>query len=343
MRHITRCLSLASAVVLLMSTPAGAQSGGMSLLYNSGPRWRAVRVLVTDPRTKRSTCGPGSTLAEADRAGTPLRSRTCGGGYHCANGISVPAAPGGSCASYEIDTRAGWRLSEMGKTPGWDAEILSGGGGTPMVYRYRNDAAQEPDPCTLREIGTVYEGYRGAAIMDGQIRRNADGSPVTMGQFSHVIATFSIAVPPNEYKPPTCGRAPTAYVTADFHIGYAGPGGAIAQHQLLGVLVYGMRETGLQGQPSSSATLWSGMVHSTPSRLLHGEAIVKLPMMALPQLNGEFKTVRIDYKTLFERYFVPPPGHTLKDAVIIGLDIYSSVRGADVTFKVKNIDIIGYR
>jgi hypothetical protein len=85
------------------------------------------------------------------------------------------------------------------------------------------------------------------------------------------------------------------------------------------------------------------MVHSTPSRLLHGEAIMKLPMMALPQLNGEFKTVRIDYKALFERYFVPPPGHTLKDAIIIGLDIYSSVRGADVTFKVKNIDIIGYQ
>lgn len=329
------------AGLLLTSVPVTAQQGGMSVLYNPGPRWRAVRVLVADPKTGQSTCGPGTTLTEADRAGAD--AHTCGAGYRCANGLNVPAAPGGSCASYEIDTRAGWRVADEGKTPGWDAKILSGGNGTPIVYRYRNDAAQVADPCTLREVGTVYQAYQGAALMDGQIRRNADGSPVTMGQFSHVVVTFSAAVPSEAFKPSHCSRAPTAYVTADFHIGYPGRGGAIAQHQLLGVLVYGMRGIGLQGQPSKSATLWSGSVRTTPSRLLHGEALANMPMTTLPQLNNQFQTMRIDYKALFDRYFTPPPGHSLNDAVIIGLDVYSSVRGADLTFKVKDIDITGYR
>lgn len=327
-------------ILFLAPLSAGAGPVGMSLLYNPGPRWHAAKVLVIDSKTGQNTCGPGTTLAEADNSGAPLHA--CGSGYRCADNVSIPAAPGGSCASYEIDTRAGWYAADQGKAIGWDTKILSGGSGTPMIYRYRNDATGASDPCTLREIGTIYQGYGGGMLMDGQFRRNVDGSPIRMGQFSHVLVTFSAAVPPEMFKPARCDRAPTAYVTADFHIGYLGRGGVIEQHQLLGVLIYGMRNLDLAGQASNSETLWHGNVATTPSRLLHGEMLAHMPMMILPQLNGHFQSVQIDYKPLFAKYYTPPPGHTLDDAVIIGLDVYSSVRGADITFDVKNIDIVGY-
>ena len=35
----------------------------------------------------------------------------------------------------------------------------------------------------------------------------------------------------------------------------------------------------------------------------------------------------------------PPPGYTIDDAVITGFDLYSSVRGADIRFTFKELDI----
>ena len=328
--------------LLLRAPPAPAkQSNRMSLLYNPGPRWRAGRVLVLDSRTGRSTCGPGTNLSEANL--TPLPDRSCSAGYRCAGGVSIPAAPGGVCASYSIDTRVGWHFSDWGKSPGWNANILSGGNGAPIVYRYRNDAAKAQDPCKLREVGTVYKAYQGAATKNRQIVSNPNGTSVRLGQFSHVIVSFDAAVPSADFSPPRCAKNPTAYVSADFHVAYAKPNGDIVQRQLLGVLVHGMRHTSLYGARTDKAEFWHGKMQATTAITLHGEAIAGLPMMEIPELGDGFKTVQIDYKELLKRYMTPPPGYDLNDAIITGLDVYSSVRGADMTLELKNIDVVGLK
>lgn len=317
---------------------------GISLLYNPGPTYLAAKVLVHAPGSSVSVCGPGTTLAEAGLVGLP--SGACHEGYKCVDDLNIPPAPGGACASYYVDTRTGWHSSDKGRDPGWDAQVISGGGGRPIIYRFVNNAFLATEPCILREIGTVYQGYQGASATISDFRRNRDGTSFVMGQFAHVVGTFALAVETKALTLARCKSAPTAYITADFHIGYPrrDTPTIIEHQQLLGVIIFGMRGQALDGKKSADTVFWTGQIGSTQGRLLQGASIFSKysEFASLPEMRDQFETVRIDYKALFKTFFSPPPGYTLDEAVVTGFDVYSSVRGANLVFSVKNVDVVGY-
>lgn len=61
------------------------------------------------------------------------------------------------------------------------------------------------------------------------------------------------------------------------------------------------------------------------------------------QLSNEYAEVTINYKNLIDKLPAPPAGLTYDDAFISGLDIYSSVRGSDLNFSIKDIRFYGVK
>jgi hypothetical protein len=265
-------------------------------------------------------------------------SHTCTQALTCADGKSVPAAAGGACYSYFTDTRAGWQSNDFGKRPGWNMQYLSGGNGVPLETRYNNDAHDLANPCTLHEVGTVF--VRASPVT--HFRDGPGGTPARLGDASHVVARVTAKLVPGSYRSPRCPLAPTAYVTVDFHVSFGQPGTGDEKgrkYLLLGTILFGNSGTNVLGLPSSSVVFWDGGDGRT---LLHGDQLQQMGVASLPPLNEQYQTYNIDVKKLLQASAKPPPGYNFDDARIEGLDVYSSVRGGDIDFVVKNIDLAGY-
>ena len=328
------------AILLAASTaaPAGAAEG-ISVLRNPGPRHVAGRVFakyVVDG-AKRHMCTPQTSLAEADRTSAPPGG--CAQGYVC-GGVEIPPAANGACASYTIAT-AGWLAEEASRERGWAFETLSGGGGRPMTLRFVNHAFGLPDPCVIREVGLVFNRPGGRAA--SAFRAHEDGRPYRFGDFSKVVVSFDAAVDTGGFRPASCPTMPTAYVTVDFRVGWGRlsedpDDGTKPQGRLLGLILFGNDGVTASGRAARDGVFWRG--GDGRKAILHGDELGPgLPR--IPRLGATMRHYEIDLKAIWKAKVTPPPGFTLDDAYLNGLDIYSSVRGGNLDLTLANVDLVG--
>jgi hypothetical protein len=223
----------------------------------------------------------------------------------------------------------------MGRDPGWSVEGLGGGGGTPLLLRYVNRAHAAEDPCRLHEVGLVYQAWPKAS--DTAVKVNPDGSRPRLGQFSRLEARFAARVVEVD-GPPRCPSMTTSYITMDFRVVYVvSRPGDIVRSDLVGVVFYVVPGSRPVQPVADPVIFWRGGGRSGTNVLLRGTLLPKPVAIS----GSDLQRVTVDLKPLLRYLPPPPPGRSLDDAVIAGLDIYSAVRGANITFDVTDVDLRG--
>ena len=310
-------------VVLLLSSRTAMTE--TSFLYNPGPTRLAGYILTTNGSGAQCTTNQAyEGAADGNPAGW------CSNGLACVNSTTWLASDG-SCPSYYHDSTVGWTYAEKDNYPGWAIWQLSGGYGNPVEYKYLNYAHTVSDPCTLREVGLVYHKWS-LTERAHCFKVHSDGSPLKLGEYDDVLARFRAKLG-YTYGPPACDSYPTAFVTTDIRVVYADSSGAVVRTDLLGIHLWEMEDS-LTGDP----VMWEdgGQTSTSWRRQLSGDYI------GVPQLvTTTFTDYEWDVKSLLSTYLPPPSGYTIDDAIPVGLDIYASVRGADIDFTVREVDLVG--
>ncbi|MCX6011810.1 MAG: IPT/TIG domain-containing protein, partial [Chloroflexi bacterium] len=316
----------------------------ISLLYNPGPSYIAGKTIVNDT-SKTAVTAPwvsiGTSLAQAFLVGNP--SGLCPQGLQGINveGASNTPASNGACESYYNDTRFWWKSSEWKQWPGWDVHVAGNGNGTPLELFYANHA-YPLSQCTQqsREVGIAFDG-------SSSIKPN-----MNLGQFKTVTGTFDLNISaqsinptincPNGYEAPFQNVTdPWAYVSGDFRVNYFNPDGTWVRGDIFSVHVYNAQAV------ANKDIFWQGSTCTVnPSNNQYGCTVMINPSAADVSSSaispgGGYKTFSINFKELYKKYVTPPPGFTTDDAVVGGYDVYSSVRGVDMNFSLKNINLVG--
>ncbi len=316
----------------------------LSLLYNPGPKYIAGKTIVDDS-TKTAILAPwvsvGSSLAQALLVGNPAGLCPQGlQGTNVENATNTPAA-NGACESYYNDTRFWWKSTERQQWPGWDVYVAGDGNGTPLELFYANHA-YPLSQCTsqVREVGIAYDG-------NTSIRPN-----MNLGQFKSLTGKFDLSISaqninpalscPNGYDAPFQNVTdPWGYISADFRVNYFKPDGTWVRGDIFSVHVYNAQTV------TNKDVFWQNptcVVNPANNQygcvLMINPSAAGISTSAIAPGDG-YKTFVIDFKNLYKKFITPPAGFTTDDAVVGGYDIYSSVRGADVNFSLKNIDLIG--
>lgn len=328
------------------------EDGPQSVLYNPGPKYAAGITLARPTLNSIGQSSWGSNLTQAHLVGNPADS--CNSPHLIYDGMGnssyLPVATNKSCPTFYTDTRVGWLASDLNKTPGWSIWFESGGNGTPYELTYLNHARGTHNPCELREIGLVYSNWMHGP--HSMYKRRHDGAMLTLGDFSKVRVKLKAKL--NYFSPPTCAQYPTAKVVVDFRVGlYNAQKTEHKRGYILTVLLFGMDGVGVDGKPhadpntpvyfSGGGTL-GGTVHHEMIQL-YGTKLAQLGLPPQPRLSTAYQQYDIDFKQLFkaylQRYSAVPQGYTADDAVLDGLDIYTSTQGGDLDFTVHDVDIIG--
>ncbi|MGD9735433.1 MAG: hypothetical protein AB7V58_07500 [Solirubrobacterales bacterium] len=306
------------------------------MLWNPGPDYRAGLTLANASPTELNACATwGSDMSEGNLVGNatdPTRFSSFPCLPTAVAGSSNAAAP-----SFYVDTRSngygnGWTLADLNSYPGWSVWWESGGSGTPIQFQFLNFSKAAAEPCKLREVGLSYQ--RWPYIPDSHLRENF----AHLAEYKEVNASFKSRVSYSS-GPPQCVGFPTADVSADFHITFLNGGKEVVQHQLLGVLLY--TQPGMTLPPPPNPVFWEGEVAGGPARLLIGSRLSPAVPTMTPE--GPWVNYTIDYKQLIEAYVTPPPGYSVSEAVVGGLDVYTSARGSDLNLQLTDVDLYGVK
>jgi hypothetical protein len=320
------------------------------MLWNPGPSYLDGETLASTPTNENACVKSLTFLSEAELVGNPSS-------YHhelrCVNekgveeAVTVPA--NGAAPTYLIDTRSnkyehGWTFGDLNKYPGWSVWFESGGGGTPIQFQFLNSSEYlfQPEPCRLTEVGLSYQRW---PYPDSMFKGDFH-----LSEFKNVDASFEARVS-RSVGPIQCTEFPTADISADFHVQFLDPvTGKVEKNQLLGVLLYADPKMERQTFPSEGTTFWS-----TESPASNPQPGVEIPESAeelligsrlsppVPSMTpeGAFVPYTIDFKHLIEAKVKPPPGRSIGEAVVSGLDVYTSARGADLNLQLRDVDVYG--
>ncbi len=316
-----------SFVAYLLPSDAGAAV----LLYNPGPTRRChMHVEGVAPATW-STPGYFDEASECHLDGNP------------ANMCPTWIATDGSCPSRYVVTW-NWSQSSLGVYPGWDVWVI-GGWGEPIELVAQSNAkpfTQLPDSCTLREVSPIHYAWP-----DASLQRQANLEPYKITSFNRVWWSFDAKL--KHYNgPPNRASTPTAIVTADAIVAF--PTETV---YAIGVIIFNGNSFDMNGNPGDDVfyTNWDpatdtcdGIDKDEPigvvcQTLLHGDRL------GHPVLNSSsFQSYSINVRPLFvgEAYLpAPPAGFTWSDAEIRSVEVYPSVRGADLGVHVSNAALWG--
>jgi hypothetical protein len=317
-------------VCALMGAVSFPSSGmGASLLWNPGPKYRAVVTFTRtfSPAAEFGCLASGTTFAEAHLVGNPPGRVTSP--LICENMTSVQPGVNGANATYYQTGMVGWTSADYEKYPGWAVWTISGGGGIPIVSQFLNHAKATLDPCTLREVGYSYQNW--PYLADSHFKPNPQGGRYTLGEFNAILGKVT-AKRTYSAGPPRCQNLPTSVIEIDFRVGYENPDGSVKRNDVLGVLIDVMPGT-VDMNGVNDAIFYQSADGS--AKILYGTKI------GLTNLTSEWKSYSIDFKKLMNQYMTPPSGFTLNDGIIGGYDVYSSVRGGDFDFMAKELDVVG--
>ena len=124
---------------------------------------------------------------------------------------------------------------------------------------------------------------------------------------------------------------PTNRVQNDFAIQYFDITGKLLRTDVLGVSVFNQ-------YPSGNDVLYG---NSCMQSSQYCQVILDGQVLGYPSLPTDaMQTYSIEYMSLLRKYFPPRPLATA-NALIIGYEVYSTARNADVTFDLTNMDLVG--
>ncbi|GAB1415429.1 hypothetical protein MASR2M117_08350 [Paludibacter sp.] len=181
----------------------------------------------------------------------------------------------------------------------------------------------------LREVGLVFSNWGKSNSGNWAFKRD-----FTIGEFNKNIQVKFLAKLDYAKKTST---AKNIYITCDLRYVFWNSNNQKVRADLVGVFFY----ENLANPLSTNPVYWSSSanVGTDPSerRLIRGK------LTGIPQLTSEWQEITIDYKKFIDMLPAPPAGLSYDNAVISGFDIYSSMRGQDVVFSIKDVKLVGLK
>lgn len=179
----------------------------------------------------------------------------------------------------------------------------------------------------LREVGFVFSNWGKSNSGNWAFKRD-----FTIGEFNKNIQLKFFAK--LDYVKKTSSDK-NVYITCDLRYVFWDNNNQKVRADLVGVLVY----ENLANPNSSDPVYWSSSapVGTDPSE----RKFIRGKLTQIPQLGSEWKEITINYNKFIEMLPNPPTGLSYDNAVISGFDLYSSMRGQDVVFSVKDVRLVG--
>lgn len=233
--------------------------------------------------------------------------------------------------SFKLVTE-GYPNNDYGNYPGFAIWVQNGFTNSPLEFKFINSAKQLSGNDKLHEVGLVFEHWRNPWSPAGYYSFT---DQYDLNQLSYVKPQFDVRLDHfNNYQSPELNKQ-TADITADLRIEYW-KDGVKKRTDLLGVLFSNLGGTNgydFNGN-SNDSIFWQDTSSSYPRILLHGYKL-GLNIPNITSVSSSFTTITFDYKPLILKYLPPPPDSC--KAILVGFDIYSSTRYADIDFSLKSI------
>lgn len=212
--------------------------------------------------------------------------------------------------------------------------VQNGYTNSPLVFRMINSAKQLSLDKKLREVGIVFEHWYNQ-FNEG---RWSFKDQYYIEELSMIRPKFDIKINHfNNYRSPNT-TITTTYLTADLRIEYYNiRNGNKVRTDLIGVIFsnLGGSSNGFDFNGNlNDNVFWEDTNPQNPRVILHGYQL-GLGIPNIPIIPNNFTTIEFDYKPLIAQYLPQPPVGC--KGVLVGFDVYSSTRCADIDFSIKNI------
>lgn len=180
----------------------------------------------------------------------------------------------------------------------------------------------------LREVGLVFSNWGNSNTGNWAFKRD-----FTIGEFNKDIQLKFFAKLDHVNKPNANNNI---YITCDLRYVFWN-GSERVRADLVGVMVY----ENLADPSNPDAIYWSSSaaVGGVPSE----RKLIRGARTQVTQLSSEWKEITINFNRFIDMLPDPPAGMSYDDAVISGFDLYSSMRGQNVVFSVKDVRLVGYK
>jgi hypothetical protein len=221
-----------------------------------------------------------------------------------------------------------WPESQRGVY--WNIWSTGGWGGN-MVITHRNLAKNAPDPCLQREITTDLRHY---PPNNGRWSFKED---YQLGDFNQIIGKMDAPV---QYETPgsNCASDPKKFGLIELGVQYLN-GSSVLRTDAVSIVIY--NPNGVDYLPNDPALIWKSPACTSGGSLC--QIVFNGAYFGLPVLSGSFKSYSVDFKPYFQNYFpAPPGGQSVNDAHIYFFEPgRSSVKGADLSTEIQNLDVVG--
>lgn len=235
-----------------------------------------------------------------------------------------------------------WNYDPVGSDYGFGMYPRREKFGDPIEFQFVNMAGKysnSTEKNKLREIGLMFMNW------GRNTNQWAFRDLFRIGDFDDILLKFKAKVDRFNTDDGKNGM----YVTCDFRYIFwddnePDDSKANKRGDLIGVLVFERNPPrtlwGLG--PESTSPIWwesDAPIGGNPSsrKMFRGK------YFNIAQLTDEYVEVTINYMDFIKQMPDPPAGMTWRDARIQGLDIYSSVRGCDLNFTIKDVQFIGIK
>lgn len=236
----------------------------------------------------------------------------------------------------------------------------------PLEFQFFNNsigAGGTTNPHTIKEVGIVLQNW---VVQESPLRggNHCFRENYRVGDFSKIICSFALRldaftqssrstkdVSNSHYE----GTEHDGYITADLRFGYFDRDtGKIKKLGLIGIIISNLCNPDTTPYPLPAGhqyyydpyLMYYDLRDATYENVPTKNEIVFLDYRLLDPglftVSPGFTDFSIDYRGLLDYYSTPPDyEYSTEDAVIMGLDVYSSVRNSNIVFSVKDIKMRG--
>ncbi|WP_314241953.1 hypothetical protein [Empedobacter tilapiae] len=237
----------------------------------------------------------------------------------------------------------GYDNNQHGKYPGFDMWITNGYG-FPIEMKIFNNSKYFVDHNKLREVGIVFNHW----FNEYNEGRWAFRDQYKLTDFKEIRSIFDIKL--ENYNPHLPNATlQTVVLSADLRINYYNESGKHVRGDLLSLIFCNPNNYDINNNPNDSIywQSWNAtnddLIDGVPYRRISIHAN-KVGISNFHNVNQNFNHIDFDFIPLIKTFLPSPPENlTYENAIIVGYDIYSSTRGADISFSVKNINLIGIK
>ncbi|MBD1421803.1 hypothetical protein [Sphingobacterium chuzhouense] len=326
----TNCGSKENAEIPI--NPPGEDKETVDLLWNQGVKKKNYTHMNSHDRGRQPSLCAVSDLSEL----IPGKPSNVNETYACLEGGSIAAtdrsAPSVHLVSINCDGHEYiYDYPNSTRKTGFAFNPKRENPDDPIEFQFVNLASGYTNADSLkylREVGLVFSNWGKSNTGNWAFKRD-----FTIGEFDKDIQLKFFAKLDHVNKPNANNNI---YITCDLRYVFWN-GNQKVRADLVGVLVY----ENLANPSNPDPVYWksSSNVGSDPSE----RWFIRGARTQVPQLTSEWKEITINFNKFIEMLPDPPAGVSYDDAVISGFDLYSSMRGQDVVFSVKDVRLVGYK